>query len=366
MLLTSAPAIGAQRRGERLVPAAPLAVLFTHTLLPALLTLIAIRRRRAGVPISAPSMPVVFNGSGGRVSFGAFGSCGAVAASVAGEAGAGAGAEAGEAGAGAGAEAGAADTGAGAAGSLSIEAIEAIQHACAHHGTRSLSIEAIEAIREALFASDIELADGMSRWREVEVEAFFESGGDMGVVHRMREAAPATMEALTTAPATMGALTTAPATMEALATAPATMGALATAPATMGALTTAPATMGAQGSVAALSPRALRGTQRHSGSLRGTQRHSEALSPRASAQAVVATAHPQGQGQGAESAPPLPMSWPADEAARDCLRAVLVRVGGESRSEPSAAACAVMRLLSSGLPQLRWTVIDMVRGADCL
>jgi hypothetical protein len=106
--------------------------------------------------------------------------------------------------------------------------------------------------------------------------------------------------------------------------------------------------------VAALSPRALR----------GTQRHSEALSPRASAQAVVATALPQGQGQGAESAPPLPMSWPADEAARDCLRAVLVRVGGESRSEPSAAACAVMRLLSSGLPQLRWTVIDMVRGAD--
>ena len=315
MLLTSAPAIGAQRRGERLVPAAPLAVLFTHTLLPALLTLIATRRRRAGVPVSAPSMPVVFNGSGGGVSFGAFGSCGAVAASVAGEAGAGAGAEA-----------GAADTGAGAAGSLSIEAIEAIQHACAHHGTRSLSIEAIEAIREALFASDIELADGMSRWCEVEVEAFFESGGDMGVVHRMREAAPATMEALTTAPATMGA----------------------------------------QGSVAALSPRALRGTQRHSGSLRVTQRHSEALSPRASAQAVVATALPQGQGQGAESAPPLPMSWPADEAARDCLRAVLVRVGGESRSEPSAAACAVMRLLSSGLPQLRWTVIDMVRGADCL
>jgi len=326
VLLTSAPAIGAQRRGERLVPAAPLAVLFTHTLLPALLTLIATRRRRAGVPVSAPSMPVVFNGSGGGVSFGAFGSCGAVAASVAGEAGAGAGAEAGEAGAGAGAEAGAADTGAGAAGSLSIEAIEAIQHACAHHGARSLSIEAIEAIREALFASDIELADGMTRWHEVEVEAFFESGGDMGVVHRMREAAPATM----------------------------------------GALTTAPATMGAQGSVAALSPRALRGTQRHSGSLRGTQRHSEALSPRASAQAVVATALPQGQGQGAESAPPLPMSWPADEAARDCLRAVLVRVGGESRSEPSAAACAVMRLLSSGLPQLRWTVIDMVRGADCL
>ena len=298
MLLTSAPAIGAQRRGERLVPAAPLAVLFTHTLLPALLTLIATRRRRAGVPVSAPSMPVVFNGSGG-----AFGSCGAVAASVGGEAGAGAGAEAGEAGAGAGAEAG---DGAGAAGSLSIEAIE--------------------AIREALFASDIELADGMTRWREVEVEAFFESGGDMGVVHRMREAAPATMEALATAPATMGA----------------------------------------QGSVAALSPRALRGTQRHSGSLRGTQRHSEALSPRASAQAVVATALPQGQGQGAESVPPLPMSWPADEAARDCLRAVLVRVGGESRSEPSAAACAVMRLLSSGLPQLRWTVIDMVRGADCL
>jgi len=301
VLLTSAPAIGAQRRGERLVPAAPLAVLFTHTLLPALLTLIATRRRRAGVPVSAPSMPVVFNGSGG-----AFGSCGAVAASVAGEAGTGADAEAGEAGAGAGAEAGEADTGAGAAGSLSIEAIEAIQHACAHHGTRSLSIEAIEAIREALFASDIELADGMTRWREVEVEAFFESGGDMGVVHRMREAAPATM------------------------------GALATAPATMEALTTAPATMGAQGSVAALSPRALRGTQRHSGSLRGTQRHSEALSPRASAQAVVATALPQGQGQGAESAPPLPMSWPADEAARDCLRAVLVRVGGESRSEPSA------------------------------
>ena len=344
MLLTSAPAIGAQRRGERLVPAAPLAVLFTHTLLPALLTLIAIRRRRAGVPVSAPSMPVVFNGSGG-----AFGSCGAVAASVGGEAGAGAGAEAGEAGAESGAAGGAADTGAGAAcslsieaieateraatgadgavsGSLSIEAIEAIQHACAHHGARSLSIEAIEAIREVLFASDIELADGMSRWHEVEVEAFFESGGDMGVVHRMREAAPATMEALTTAPATMGA----------------------------------------QGSVAALSPRALRGTQRHSGSLRGTQRHSEALSPRASAQAVVATALPQGQGQGAESAPPLPMSWPADEAARDCLRAVLVRVGGESRSEPSAAACAVMRLLSSGLPQLRWTVIDMVRGADCL
>ena len=335
MLLTSAPAIGAQRRGERLVPAAPLAVLFTHTLLPALLTLIAIRRRRAGVPVSAPSMPVVFNGSGGGVSFGAFGSCGAVAASVGGEAGAGAGAEAGEAGA-----------GAGAAVSLSIEAIEAIQHACAHHGARSLSIEAIEAIREALFASDIELVDGMTRWREVEVEAFFESGGDMGVVHRMREAAPATMEALATAPVTMGA----------------------------------------QGSVAALSPRALRGTQRHpgslrgtqrhsgslrgtqrhSGSLRGTQRHSEALSPRASAQAVVATALPQGQGQGAESAPPLPMSWPADEAARDCLRAVLVRVGGESRSEPSAAACAVMRLLSSGLPQLRWTVIDMVRGADCL
>jgi hypothetical protein len=56
------------------------------------------------------------------------------------------------------------------------------------------------------------------------------------------------------------------------------------------------------------------------------------------------------------------MTWPADEAARDCLRAVLVRVGGESRSEPSAAACAVMRLLSSGLPQLRWTVVDMVRG----
>ena len=326
MLLTSAPAIGAQRRGERLVPAAPLAVLFTHTLLPALLTLIAIRRRRAGVPVSAPSMPVVFNGSGGGVSFGAFGSCGAVAASVAGEAGAGAGADAGEAGAESGAAGGAADTGAGAAGSLSIEAIEAIQHACDHHGARSLSIEAIEAIREAQFASDIELADGMTRWREVEVEAFFESGGDMGVVHRMREAAPATMKALTTAPATMGA----------------------------------------QGSVAALSPRALRGTQRHSGSLRGTQRHSEALSPRASAQAVVATALPQGQGQGAESAPPLPMSWPADEAARDCLRAVLVRVGGESRSEPSAAACAVMRLLSSGLPQLRWTVIDMVRGADCL
>ena len=326
MLLTSAPAIGAQRRGERLVPAAPLAVLFTHTLLPALLTLIATRRRRAGVPVSAPSMPVVFNGSGGGVSFGAFGSCGAVAASVAGEAGAGAGADAGEAGAESGAAGGAADTGAGAAGSLSIEAIEAIQHACDHHGARSLSIEAIEAIREAQFASDIELADGMTRWREVEVEAFFESGGDMGVVHRMREAAPATMEALTTAPATMGA----------------------------------------QGSVAALSPRALRGTQRHSGSLRGTQRHSEALSPRASAQAVVATALPQGQGQGAESAPPLPMSWPADEAARDCLRAVLVRVGGESRSEPSAAACAVMRLLSSGLPQLRWTVIDMVRGADCL
>ena len=359
MLLTSAPAIGAQRRGERLVPAAPLAVLFTHTLLPALLTLIATRRRRAGVPVSAPSMPVVFNGSGGGVSFGAFGSCGAVAASVGGEAGAGAGAEAGEAGAESGAAGGAADTGAGAAcslsieaieateraatgadgavsGSLSIEAIEAIQHACAHHGTRSLSIEAIEAIREALFASDIELVDGMTRWHEVEVEAFFESGGDMGVVHRMREAAPATMEALTTAPATMEALTT------------------------------APATMGAQGSVAALSPRALRGTQRHPGSLRGTQRHSEALSPRASAQAVVATALPQGQGQGAESAPPLPMSWPADEAARDCLRAVLVRVGGESRSEPSAAACAVMRLLSSGLPQLRWTVIDMVRGADCL
>ena len=310
MLLTSAPAIGAQRRGERLVPAAPLAVLFTHTLLPALLTLIATRRRRAGVPVSAPSMPVVFNGSGG-----AFGSCGAIAASVGGEAGTGAGAEGGEAGA-----------GAGAAGSLSIEAIEAIQHACAHHGTRSLSIEAIEAIREALFASDIELADGMTQWREVEVEAFFESGGDMGVVHRMREAAPATMEALTTAPATIGA----------------------------------------QGSVAALSPRALRGTQRHSGSLRGTQRHSEALSPRASAQVVVATALPQGQGQGAESVPPLPMSWPADEAARDCLRAVLVRVGGESRSDPSAAACAVMRLLSSGLPQLRWTVIDMVRGADCL
>ena len=332
MLLTSAPAIGAQRRGERLVPAAPLAVLFTHTLLPALLTLIATRRRRAGVPVSAPSMPVVFNGSGG-----AFGSCGAIAASVGGEAGTGAGAEGGEAGAGAGAEAGEAGAeagaeggeagaGAGAAGSLSIEAIEAIQHACAHHGTRSLSIEAIEAIREALFASDIELADGMTQWREVEVEAFFESGGDMGVVHRMREAAPATMEALTTAPATIGA----------------------------------------QGSVAALSPRALRGTQRHSGSLRGTQRHSEALSPRASAQVVVATALPQGQGQGAESVPPLPMSWPADEAARDCLRAVLVRVGGESRSEPSAAACAVMRLLSSGLPQLRWTVIDMVRGADCL
>ena len=337
MLLTSAPAIGAQRRGERLVPAAPLAVLFTHTLLPALLTLIATRRRRAGVPVSAPSMPVVFNGSGGGVSFGAFGSCGSVAASVGGEAGTGAGAEGGEAGAGAGAEAGEAGAeagaeggeagaGAGAAGSLSIEAIEAIQHACAHHGTRSLSIEAIEAIREALFASDIELADGMTQWREVEVEAFFESGGDMGVVHRMREAAPATMEALTTAPATIGA----------------------------------------QGSVAALSPRALRGTQRHSGSLRGTQRHSEALSPRASAQVVVATALPQGQGQGAESVPPLPMSWPADEAARDCLRAVLVRVGGESRSEPSAAACAVMRLLSSGLPQLRWTVIDMVRGADCL
>ena len=343
MLLTSAPAIGAQRRGERLVPAAPLAVLFTHTLLPALLTLIATRRRRAGVPVSAPSMPVVFNGSGG-----AFGSCGAIAASVGGEAGTGAGAEGGEAGAGAGAEGGEAGAGAGAeageagaeagaeggeagagagaAGSLSIEAIEAIQHACAHHGTRSLSIEAIEAIREALFASDIELADGMTQWREVEVEAFFESGGDMGVVHRMREAAPATMEALTTAPATIGA----------------------------------------QGSVAALSPRALRGTQRHSGSLRGTQRHSEALSPRASAQVVVATALPQGQGQGAESVPPLPMSWPADEAARDCLRAVLVRVGGESRSEPSAAACAVMRLLSSGLPQLRWTVIDMVRGADCL
>jgi len=358
VLLTSAPAIGAQRRGERLVPAAPLAVLFTHTLLPALLTLIATRRRRAGVPVSAPSMPVVFNGSGGGVSFGAFGSCGAVAASVGGEAGTGAGAEAGEAGAGAGVEAGEAGAaagaeagevgagagaeggeagaGAGAAGSLSIEAIEAIQHACAHHGTRSLSIEAIEAIREALFASDIELADGMTRWREVEVEAFFESGGNMGVVHRMREAAPATMEALTTAPATMEALTT------------------------------APATMGRQGSVAALSPRALRGTQRHSGSLRGTQRHSVALSPRASAQAVVAAALPQGQGQGAESAPPLPMSWPADEAARDCLRAVLVRVGGESRSEPSAAACAVMRLLSSGLPQLRWTVIDMVRGADCL
>ena len=312
MLLTSAPAIGAQRRGERLVPAAPLAVLFTHTLLPALLTLIATRRRRAGVPVSAPSMPVVFNGSGG-----AFGSCGAIAASVGGEAGTGAGAEGGEAGAGAGAEAGEAGAEAGAEGG---------EAGAGAGAAGSLSIEAIEAIREALFASDIELADGMTRWREVEVEAFFESGGDMGVVHRMREAAPATMEALATAPATMGA----------------------------------------QGSVAALSPRALRGTQRHSGSLRGTQRHSEALSPRASAQAVVAAALPQGQGQGAESAPPLPMSWPADEAARDCLRAVLVRVGGESRSEPSAAACAVMRLLSSGLPQLRWTVIDMVRGADCL
>ena len=164
----------------------------------------------------------------------------------------------------------------------------------------------------------------------MEVEAFFESGGDMSVVHRMREAAPATMEVLTTAPSTMEA----------------------------------------QGSVTALSPRAIRGTQRHSEALRGTQRRSEALLPRASSpaslQAVVAALPPQGQGQGAESAPPLPMTWPADEAARDCLRAVLVRVGGESRSDPSAAACAVMRLLSSGLPQLRWTVIDMVRGADCL
>ena len=330
VLLTSAPAIGAQRRGERLVPAAPLAVLFTHTLLPALLTLIAIRRRQAGVPVSAPpsrhsealrgpqrhseairgtvsapSRPIVFDGSGIRVSGGALGSCGAVAASMGGAAGAVAGVEGGAAG------------------------------ACAS-AAGSLSIEAIEAIREALFASDIELADGMTRWRKVEVEAFFESGGDMSVVHRMREAVPATMET--------------------------------------------------QGSVAALSPRAIRGTQRHSEAirgtqrrseairgtqrrseaLRGTQRHSEALSPRASSQAssqaVVAAALPQGQGQGAEIAPPLPMTWPADEAARDCLRAVLVRVGGESRSEPSAAACAVMRLLSSGLPQLRWTVVDMVRG----
>ena len=181
VLLTSAPAIGAQRSGERLVPAAPLAVLFTHTLLPALLTLIAIRRRRDGVPVSAPSIPVVFNGSGGGVSDGAFGSCGAVAASEGGEAGAGAGATGGAADTGAGAAGGgaadaeagaaggAAGTGAGAAGGAAGTGAGAAGGAAGTGAgaAGSLSIEAIEAIREALFASDIELADGMTRWRKV-------------------------------------------------------------------------------------------------------------------------------------------------------------------------------------------------------
>ena len=285
VLLTSAPAIGAQRSGERLVPAAPLAVLFTHTLLPALLTLIAIRRRRAGVPVSAPSIPVVFNGSGGGVSDGAFGSCGAVAASEGGEAGAGAGATGGAADTEAGAAGGAADTGAGAAGGGAADAEAGAAGGAAGTGAGaaggaagtgagaaggaagtgagaagSLSIEAIEAIREALFASDIELADGMTRWPKVVVEAFFESGGDMSVVHRMREAAPATMEVLTTAPSTMEA----------------------------------------QGSVTALSPRAIRGTQRHSEALRGTQRHSEAL------RGTIATGELAGElagGRGGTSSP---------------------------------------------------------------